>query len=433
MLKVLIITYYWPPMGGGGVQRWLKTSKYLREFGVEPIIFTAKDAENPMLDESLLKEIPEKIETHKVEIWEPFDLYRKFLGKAKKEKIQPGLLNESKGSSSKQNLALFVRGNMFIPDAKKFWIKPSVKYLKEYLKENQVDVLVSTGPPHTTHMIAIKLAKKFNLPWMADFRDPWTNIDFYDKLKLSAWADRKHRRLENSVLEKATEVVTVTWSWAKSFEDLCSRKIKVVTNGFDPADFKDAGKIDLDKKFTITHAGSMNADRNPNVLWEVLAELNREIAGFSDNLVVKLIGPIDISVQNGIEKFGLQNCIENISLLPHNKVTELLTQSQLLLLPLNNTSNIDGIVPGKLYEYLGAKRPIVCIGKPTGDSAHIINETGAGSVSDFDDSETLKTAIRNYYQSYLEQNLYVESSGIEKYSRKNLAGEIASIFQSMVK
>ena len=424
MRKVLIITYYWPPMGGGGVQRWLKTTKYLREYGWEPIIFTTENGEASVIDEGMLKQIPKGIETLRVPIWEPFDAYKKLTGKKKNEKLVPGTVAEE-NKSFMQNLSVWVRGNFFIPDARKFWIKPASKFLNDYLKNNEIDAIVSTGPPHTTHMIALNVVKKNKIPWLADFRDPWTNIDFYHKLKLTSWADKKHKRLEQEVLVKANQVITVSWSWAEDFHEIAGRMPMVITNGYDPEDFVTIGDVSLDEKFTITHAGSLNDDRNPHSLWKALSELIEAQEGFSKNLEIKFIGQVASSAIHELEQYGLGKYLKKIDNLPHNKVVSELVKSQLLLLPLNDTPNINGVVPGKLYEYIGANRPIICIGKLDGDAAKIINETNAGSVTEFNDVDSLKESIRSYYQSYQNNNLKVESKDYEKYSRKLLAGQIA--------
>jgi glycosyltransferase involved in cell wall biosynthesis len=425
MKKVLIITYYWPPMGGGGVQRWLKTTKYLRDYGWEPIIFTTQNGEATAIDVEMLKEVPDGVETIKVPIWEPFGLYKKITGKKKGQKLVQGMDQDSSGSQFLQNLSIWIRGNFFIPDARKFWIKPGSKSLEKYLETNQVDAIVSTGPPHTTHMIALEVCQKINIPWLSDFRDPWSNIDFYHKLKLTKWADRKHKRLEQEVLKKSSEVVTVSSSWAADFFKISGRMPVVITNGYDPADFINSGKVELDKMFTITHAGSLNDDRNPHALWKVLNELCRDIKGFKADLVVKFIGQVASSALEELTVSGLSDNFEGIENLPHHEVVEILIRSQLLLLPLNDTPNIDGVIPGKLYEYIGAQRPIVCIGKPDGDAANIIYETNAGKVSDFKDTDSLKATIKEYYQQFKTNNLKVESRGYEKYSRKLLAGQIA--------
>ena len=230
MKKVLIISYYWPPMGGSGVQRWLKTSKYLRDFNWEPIICTAKDPEISMFDKSLESEIPENLEVLRIPIWEPFKLYRLLTGR-KTEKINPGFLKTSDKESIFEALSIWIRGNLFIPDAKRFWINTATKTLSKYLKKNKVDIIVSTGPPHTTHLIAMQVSKKFNIPWLADFRDPWTKIDFYHKFNLSKRADTIHKKLELEVLNNANEITTVSESWSNDFLNLSNRKPIVINNG----------------------------------------------------------------------------------------------------------------------------------------------------------------------------------------------------------
>jgi glycosyltransferase involved in cell wall biosynthesis len=430
MKKVLIITYYWPPMGGGGVQRWLKTAKYIREYGWEPVVFTADGAEVSMYDESLFSDIPSGVEVIKAPIWEPFDLFKRFIGQ-KGEKINPGFLQKKKGNSFLRNFSVCIRGNFFIPDAKKFWYKPAIKKLNSFLKNNSIDVIVSTGPPHTTHLIAQKIAKKFNIPWMADFRDPWTNIDFYHQLKLTYWADKKHKRLEKKVLKDADVMVTVSKSWAKDFLRISGIEPIVITNGFDPDDFLEAGKLSLDKKFSITHIGSLNKDRNPFIFWEVINELINEHSNFATDLEIKLIGPIDISVNEELEKHNLISKTTLIDSLPHKDVLSHLIQSQLLLLPLNDVPNIDGVIPGKMYEYFGAKRPIICIGKEDGDAADIIHETQTGIVVGFKDKIKLKTELLDFYNQYKSGSLHLNSKDYLKYSRKELAFKIADVLNTL--
>jgi glycosyltransferase involved in cell wall biosynthesis len=425
MKKVLIITYYWPPMGGGGVQRWLKTTKYIREYGWEPIIFTPENGEISILDEEMVKEIPKGVKEIRTPIWEPFNIYKKLTGKKKDEKMAPGIASESKGNSFLQNLSVFIRGNFFIPDARKFWIKPASNYLINYLKENKIDAIVSTGPPHSTHMIALNVVKKHPIPWLADFRDPWTNIDFYHKLKLTNWADKKHHQLEQEVIDTANQMVTVSWSWAEDFHKMNGRMPMVITNGFDPADFTKAGTVDLDKKFTITHIGSLNEDRNPHALWVALNELGKEEKDFLTDLKIQFIGQVDTTTIDAINKNGLKNNLVELGSMNHKAAIKKMIRSQLLLLPLNDTPNIDGVVPGKLYEYIGAKRPIICIGKIDGDSGKIIKETNAGTISDFKDIPSLKHYLLDYYHQYKKNKLTVLSEGYEKYSRKLLAGQIA--------
>ncbi|NVK03981.1 MAG: glycosyltransferase [Flavobacteriia bacterium] len=433
MKKVLIITYHWPPMGGGGVQRWLKMSKYLRDYGWEPIIFTVSDNEISNYDESLLSEVPEGVETLRVPIWEPFGLYKKFTGKKKDEKVQPGFLEESSGNKTLVSLAYWIRGNIFIPDAKRFWIRPASKALTKYLKENKVDAIVSTGPPHSTHIIALNAKRKTKVPWLADFRDPWTFVDYYDKLKLSKAADRRHHKLERNVINSADEAVTVTWSWARDFNKMkFNKEVKVVTNGYDPADFVDNSGV-LDSEFTITHIGSMNADRNPHSLWKALEALLKTNDELKKHLKIKLIGPVDHAVFVSLEKHNLTEYLEYIKGVPHKEVIGHLQSSQLLHLPLNDTPNIDGVVPGKLFEYIGAQRPILCIGKEEGDSARIINETQAGEVFGFGQWEPVRDYLERVFPEYLSKTLHVQSNQYTQYGRDVLAGQIVEHLDSISK
>lgn len=428
--KVLLISYYWPPAGGGGVQRWLKMTKFLPEEGWDPIVYTPSNGEAPVVDESLTSEVHPSIKTVKTPIWEPYGFYKQLTGKKKSEKVYSGFISDKKESFT-QKLSVFIRGNFFIPDARKFWIKPSVKFLTKYLKENPVDVIVSTGPPHSMHMIALGVTRKLNIPWVADFRDPWTHIDFYDQLRLTSWADRKHKRMEQQVLKRADRVVTVSPSWAGDFEKLASGKsIQVIYNGFDHLDF---GKTEVspDEKFSICHLGSMNKDRNPHALWKALKEMTSDET-FSSKLSIKLIGQVDHAIFASIEEHGLKPYLNHIPFMPHDKAILELEQSQLLLLPINDTPNSMGVIPGKLFEYLGAKRPIIGIGPQQGDSSRILRDSGAGNMFGYEESEQLRNQLTDYFEQFQSGTLHVSASGIMKFSRQNLAREYAELLKDLV-
>ncbi len=430
--RVLIITYYWPPMGGGGVQRWLKMVKYMRDYGWEPVIFTSKNASNPIHDESLFADLPPNLETIHQEIFEPYDLYNRFLGRKKGEKVFQGFVDEKGQKSLLKDIAVWLRGNIFIPDARMFWIKPSFKKLKSYLKKNPVDAIISTGPPHTTHVIAYKIKKEYALPWLADFRDPWTNIDFYQQLKLTKVADLIHKKLEKKIMRNSDALVTVTWNWGKEMRQIRGSEVDVITNGFDPADFKNAhGSQPL--KFSILHAGSLNRDRNPFAFWAALEKLLKEESKLKDDLILELIGPLDYSVLESLKKHNLESFLHRIENLPHSKVVKKMTKAAILLLPLNDTPNISGVVPGKLYEYIGAKRPILAIGSPEGDSSKIIEMTNSGLISNFGDKDHAYENLRNYYKRFQKGQLKVDSENSDQFSRKNLVGEIASVLNRISK
>lgn len=415
-MKVLIITYYWPPAGGSGVQRWLKFTKYLPEFGVTPIIYTVQNAKYPITDATLCKEVADDMKV----ITQPFKDPQEWISlrKSKKVKASAGFLSEK--PTLTQKILNYIRANYFIPDAKMWWIQPSVKYLKKYLSENPVDVIISTGPPHSTHLIAFALKKQLPVKWIADFRDPWTEIDYFHQLPLTKKSLLRHQQLEKMVLTNADEVLVVGETMRQSYLSL-NKNVTVITNGFDGA-IEDKSEIALDKEFTITHVGMLNADRNPLVLWRALHTLRNEVI-----FKVRLIGKVAPEVVYSIEQFGLTDFVELIDYLPHHQVKEYQEKSQLLLLLINKVPSAKGIVTGKIFEYLQAQRPILAIGPTDGDLATILNDAQAGNVIDFDDEKTFVEQIRQYYEAYTQNNLKVQGVGVEKYHRKNLTKSLVTV------
>ncbi|HSH51250.1 MAG TPA: glycosyltransferase family 4 protein [Bacteroidales bacterium] len=428
--RVLIITYYWPPSGGAGVQRWLKFAKYLPEFGWQPVVYTPDNGEVPVTDESLDKDIsPETIVIRK-KIWEPYDWYKKFVGQKKDEKINVGFLSEQEKPKIIEKISVWIRGNLFIPDARKFWIKPSTKFLSKYLSNHKIDAIISTGPPHSMHLIALKLQNKFKIPWIADFRDPWTNIDFYDDLLLTKRSDKKHRRLEKSVLQMADCVLTVGKTLGDELKQLGAKKVEVITNGFDELDYQDK-KIKPDKKFSIVHIGSMPKSRNPVSLWKVLSKLVKNNADFRNDLEVKLVGKCDFHLNQSISDFGLSNYVKKVDYVAHSTLGNIQKSAQVLLLLINNTQNAKGILTGKFFEYLAAKRPILAIGPIDGDVAKILKETHAGAIVDFNDFTTLEKIVNNYFEKYKKHQLFSESLDINRFKRKNLTKHLAGLMNAL--
>ena len=426
MKKVLIISYYWPPSGGAGVQRWLKFAKYLPEFGWEPHVYTPENPEAPAQDESLLQDIPAEVVVVKQPIFEPYGFYKKFTGN--KKSVNAGFLSENKDSRKKltEQLSIWVRGNMFIPDARKFWIKPSIKFLKDYIQKEKIDIVISSGPPHSMHLIAMGLKKKLDIKWIADFRDPWTNIDFYKDLMLTKSADRKHHRLEREVLQTADEIISIGKTMATEFEEIRGRKVQVITNGFDADDFEMQDKESSDD-FVIVHVGSINADRNHTIFWEGLKELCIENTGFADKLRLRFIGKLDYSVIESVENFGLKDKFEQIEYVPHNQVKDYLFAADLLYLPLNNTPNSKGILSGKFFEYLATAKPILGIGHPKGDAAEIMQETKAGAMIDFSEKDMLKQFILNEF-SNSNTPIKADMDLRNQYSRRSLTQKLIELF-----
>lgn len=431
MKKVLIITYYWPPSGGAGVQRWLKFAKYLPQFGWQPVIYTPENPEYPSRDDSFEKDIPTDIKVVKTPIWEPYDIYRKLTGKIGKP-INAGFISEDKKHTFKDKLSIWIRGNFLIPDPRKFWIKPSVKFLSEYVQKNQIDAVITTGPPHSMHMIGLGLKKKLPLlKWFADFRDPWTNIDFYKDLRLTWIADKIHHRMERKVIQTADAIIVVSKGMEEEYKLLRPKVLKIIPNGFDFDDLPSETTVP-DKKFSISHIGTLNAARNPHVLWKALQELIKEIDDFKHDLEIQLIGKTDISVIEAIDAAGLNKYLIKTAYLPHNEAVRRQQTSQVLLLLINRSENAKGILTGKFFEYLAAKRPIIAIGPTDGDVAEILHETKAGVMIDFDDVHKTKDTIKDFYIKYKNKELVVADASINKFSRKSLTKELAELIKQQI-
>lgn len=424
MRKVLIITYYWPPSGGGGVQRWAKMCKYFKDFAWEPIVFIPENPEYPIIDHSFDEDV-KYVKVLKGKIIEPSRILRKF-GAEKEAGLNSGFVSDKQ--SFTQQLAIAIRGNFFIPDARRLWISPSVKKISTWLKNNKVDAIISTGPPHSCHMIALKLKSKFNLPWISDFRDPWTNIDFYKDLHLSSFADKQHRKKEQAVLRGSDVVVGVGKTLSNELTELGAKRSVVITNGYDSLQQSQQ----LDQEFSLLHIGRLGKSRNPFLLWEVLHEMSQENKSFLEFCKVRLVGNVDGEVKECIKQKGLSKIVEYIDNVSNDASLKMQQKSQLLLLLINDTPNSKGILTGKFFEYLSTNRPIVAIGPKDGDAAEILNDCGAGEMFGFEDKELLKAHIELQFKKYQEGVLQLGKTNIEKYTRKNLAKEYTNLLNELV-
>ncbi len=438
MKKVLIITYYWPPSGGSGVQRWLKFAKYLPEYGWQPVIYTPLNPEANSIDETLTKEISNKTVVLKTKIWEPYSIYKTLFGNKENSNnnhIKANIIG-SENKSLSHKLSLFVRGNFFIPDPRCWWIGPSIRYLKKYLKENPVDAIVSTGPPHSMHLIAKGVKKATGIKWIADFRDPWTEIFYFKHLSLSSWALKRHLKLEQSVIDSADVVTVVSNKMKQDFAKRTGTPVEIVTNGFDPDDFADIsikeGCEDIEK-FTLTHTGIFVDNGNPDKLWKALGEICATNKEFKEDLRIRLLGQVDKSVLDAITDAALQsNCI-NMGYVPHNKVPMWQKCASVLLLPLRKEPEAAAILTGKFFEYLASGREILAFGPTNGDLAKALEDTKSGTIVDFEDKEGIKKEILRLYKLYKEGQMSNRSNHIKsealKYSRQYLTGEICKFFE----
>ena len=364
-------------------------------------------------------------------IVEPYGWYNKLTGKNKNAKIAPNFLSAGKKLSFKDKIAVWVRGNIFIPDAKCLWISPSIRFLNEYLKNNTVDVMVSTGPPHSCHLIANGVKSKINIPWLVDYRDPWTMIDYFDDLKLSWFARKRHESLEKKVLANCNAIVTVGKTMAQDIKNLTNKQPYVITNGFDDSDRSGTQNQSLDKDFTITYIGTMNDSRNPVVLWEALKRLKEQNAEIVDFVKVNLVGKIEESVFKSIDDASISSMINHIGYVSHSDAIQYQNASQVLLLVINNTWNNKSILTGKIFEYLAAQRPIICIGPKESDSADIINDSKAGFVLSYNMVNEMVVLLNSLFEKYKQGNLGSIQNNIEEYSRRSLTKKLTTILNKI--
>ena len=425
--KILIITYYWPPAGGPGVQRWLKFVKYLPDFGIQPFVYIPENPTYPIVDENLVKEVSDKAIIVKHKIFEPYQL-ASFFSKNKTKKISSGIIPNQKKQSFMDKTFLWIRGNLFIPDARVFWVKPSVSYLEKYIRENNIDTIITSGPPHSLHLIGLELKQKLNIKWFADFRDPWTTIGYHKSLRLSDYAAKKHKALEHQVLNSADRIIVTSKTTKTEFEAITSKPIAVITNGYDD---ENVGKQILDTKFSLAHIGSFLSERNPSILWESLVELINEIPDFKSHLEIKLIGAVSQEVLENISQFGLNSYLYNLGYVSHAEAIAHQRKSQVLLLIEINSEDTKSIIPGKLFEYMVSNRPIIAIGPKDSDFAEIITNTNTGVFLDYSEKMRLKSVILDFYNQFLQGKLQSYGVGLQKYSRKSLTGELVELLNKM--
>ncbi|MBU2946751.1 glycosyltransferase family 4 protein [Zobellia uliginosa] len=422
MKKVLIITYYWPPAGGPGVQRWLKFVKYLRDFGIEPVVYIPENPHYPIEDATLVNEIPKDITIYSQPLFEPYGLAKVFSSK-KTKRISSGII-QTKNQSFFEKTMLWVRGNFFIPDARKYWIKPSVKYLTDVLVKEAIDTVITTGPPHSVHLIGRQLKKDNDINWLADFRDPWTSIGYHKELKLSKGSARKHKELEKAVLYEADRVIATSNTTKAEFKTITNTPISVITNGYD-SDY--AGDANLDHRFTISHIGSLLTGRNPKNLWKVLSQIAAEDAVFRGDLQLEFMGVVSQDVMDAMYRNELGPYIKMRGYGSHAEAQRRQQRSQLLLMVEIDSEETKGIIPGKLFEYMIAKRPILAVGPKGWEAGEIIENTNAGKVFDYEAQAELKKTILEYYNTFKKGSIISKSVAIEKFSRRALTEELSKL------
>ena len=423
MKRLLIVTYYWPPTGGSGVQRWVKFAKYLPEFGWQPVIYTPENPERLASDESLLRDVPDCAEIIRTRITEPYAVYRKLTG-GKESEVNP-VNGQKKGW--KQKLSLWVRGNCFVPDPRVGWVSPSVSYLKRYLAEHPVDAVVTTGPPHSVHLIGRDLKRETGLRWIADFRDPWTQMFYFKHLELGPSALARHKRLEQSVLDEADLVISVSPPVRDDFAAMTSTPVHLVTNGFDEDDFAQPSPEPVADRFTIVHTGLFAADGNPLDLWDALSRKCVTDPQFKRQLRIRLAGKVDAQITEAIRARGLGDNLDLLGYLPHDLTVAEQKAADMLILPLRREPEYAKVLPGKIFEYLASHRPVLGIGQEDGAAATVLREAGSGVMYDWDKVDSISKWIELRWERHLAGDREPVGSGTERFTRRALTESLVKL------
>ena len=438
MKRVLVITYYWPPSGGSGVQRWVKFAKYLPQEGWQPVIYTPENPEYTAIDHTLEAEIPREAEIIRRPITEPYNLYRKLMGKGASTDMKTltagaagGAVTEiSSGKKSfKQRLSLWIRGNLFVPDPRVGWVRPSVRFLKKYLAEHPVDVIVTTGPPHSMHLIGQRLHKALGIPWIPDFRDPWSRMYYLKHLPMSARTWRRLRAMEQSVLDECSTVLAVTPLVQEEFQAQTSTPVAMITNGYDGGDFDQP--VEPDGLFNLVHTGLFAADGNPLNLWKALGVKAWADPEFKQALRLRLVGKVDREVYVAIDEAGLRESVVDLGYCDHLTAVREQLAASVLLLPLRNDPEYRPILPGKLFEYLAARRPILGIGQEDGAMARVLADTGAGVTAGWDNLAAMRDFIDQAWEQHKAGGVPAVSGDIARFSRRNLTRELAALLEKV--
>jgi len=436
MKRFLFITYYFPPAGGPAVQRIIRIIQYMANMGWQCVVLTVKNGEYTNLDPQLQKEIPSNTKVISTDIFEPYRFYRRFIGKKDTDKIPLAVLASHSNASWKEKIANIIRANLFIPDARIGWyfygIKAGIQAVQKY---PAIKLILSSGPPHTVHLIAKTIAKKSGLPFVADFRDPWLNIDYYHGIKRFPVTLAIDRNLEKKILSRANIITTVSPGCKNLLTDhhrnLDLSRIHIVYNGFDPAVYPQLMPEISKDKFITTYVGNVPFSRYTPAFYEAIAKLKNENKISPTQFEVHFYGNIDKSVLSELKKFGIEEFLHIYNFIPHQQTILNICKSNLLLLIINNTHTNRAIVTGKLFEYLGSRHPILCIGPVDGDAAAILKETKGGACFDYEDVNGVKHHLYEHYHNW-ERGTWepIFNNNIEKYSRANQLKKLATIFNS---
>ena len=430
MKKVLIISYYWPPSGGGGVQRWLKFAKYLPAKGWQPVIYTPENPQFDQQDRSLLKDIDPALKIIKSPIREPYRLLNKLLF-FKKRAFKQGVVSEKEKSSIIEYMLSWIRGNFFLPDPRVTWVKPSVKLLQQVVQQEDIDAIITTGPPHSMHLIGLQLKYKTGLPWVADFRDPWSEWDILDLFHLTKKSRKIHVRQEHEVISTADLTLTVSESWADMLQQKGARATTFITNGYDAQDFVDF-RHRPHQEFRLLHAGLLNDFRSSSSFWQMLDDVLASNQGFRGGFRLVLAGNVSQRVLQQISSYPhLQKTVQYLGYIDHASLMHEYEKAGALLLLQNESKNSGGHIPGKFFEYLATGVPIFALGNPSSDMAKILNKHNFTGMIRHDDLPKQKETLLNLWSLFSEGTPPAQRHAPDVFARHQLTKSLGQLLDNL--
>jgi len=425
--KLLIVTYYWPPSGGAGVQRVLKFTKYLPDFGIEPFILTVENPTYPIVDESLEEEVPDGLNVFKTRSFEPFSLYARLAGKSTNEIAKP-TSEISTNESLLGRAAAWIRANFFIPDARLGWQITACKKAAKLVKRFNIQTVLTTGTPHSVHFTGLYLKKKYPLKWIADLRDPWSQIHYNQHLPRTTLASKIDIHFEQKVLKSADEILVVSPSMAELQNNIYNRTYQIIPNGFDPVDFQQETPSNTQNdRFTIRYVGSLSETMIPETLIKVLGDLKQ-----SHTFRLEFIGNVHPKINQLISTHQLESYVSIDGYQPHRQAVQIMQTADLLLVLIPEVEHNELILTGKLFDYLAAKKPILLLGPPHGDAAAIIDELQCGASVPFNDYKQMYELLKNAIEKYPKPMTPISNFSLEDhpYSRISLSKQLAALIKA---
>lgn len=427
MSQPLIITYYWPPDASPGVQRWLKFAKYLSRKGCPPAILTVSNAVAPAQDPTLAEDVPDDVEVYYTKSLEPITAYNLLRGKRGNTiEVGMGEIKNPKGPIKK--LAKYLRSNVFIPDAKIGWYFWARRKALKLARQLNTQSLVTTGPPHTTHLIGeyIKTHRP-SVKWIVDLRDPWTGLYYEQYLDRSARSQAKNAKLEQRILQNCDQIIVVSEGMKADFEAFAD-KITVIPNGFDPDDIP-AYSPESSEYFELVYTGNLKVNQDITALWKAIKEL-RSAQHFAKYFRLVLVGNKSQNVLDSIHEYGLVDMLKSKPYVKHSEAVAIMQRANMLYLPIPQSAGNAKIITGKIFEYLASRTPILAIGPREGNAAQILQECGRPQMLEYDDVAGIKEAISKAFEKWRSTggaSPKVEDNGHMAYARGTLTDQLKQL------